>query len=456
MAKYFLTGICAHIYYDTYISVFLSRPGSHKPRSHASVATLKSLPFSPAIFFETTIALCVIDMYYNYACDYNTVVMPKHFQYALVQWPNLPSQVIGHRDEVVIVHERGRVISASAPLKEWQDGMPLARARNIYVHATFIQRDRVREEAAHAALAHFLNRFSLRMISTQPGSFLLQDPNIDGLARFVARHRALRAAAASCTDWAHLAAYIASPATLRLVYDGKAFLAETPVSALTCGLLEERGEEVAERLQLFGLNNLDMVRRKLTRRHLCAQFGAGIGTLLNNILRPGRQPLLPIHLPEREVHVTHELEAPTLAVKPWVRTIIACLADCLARKLQGVAALMLVLEAFVPNQGAVRSCYMASRGLFLASDLRRLACNLYEDLCLRLTMREILSLRFAAGCLVQRAYVQQQLFTPRTEEPALRRAVRLLQKRYGEHTLLRAERKDSLFLEDRLVLKPLD
>ena len=381
---------------------------------------------------------------------------PKSFRYALVKCPDLPSQVMGHRGKVVIVHEAGRAISASAPLEEWHAGMLLARARNIYVHATFVQRDPAREEAAHTTLAHLLNRFSHRMMSTQPGAFLLQDPDIDGLIRFVAQHTALRAAAASCTDWAHLAAYIASPATLRIVHNGEAFLSETPVSALTCGLLGEQDKEIVERLKLFGLHDLKAVRRHLTRRHLCAQFGAEVGTLLNKLLRPGKQPLLPVYLPKKEVHAIHELDVLTVLAKPWVKTAVLRLAESLARKLQGMAAPTLTLEAFVPNQGAVRSRYMASRGLFSESDLRRLACSLYEDLCLQIPAKEVISLRFIAGNLVQRAYTQQQLFTPRTERPVLRRTVRLLQKRYGENVLLRAERKDSLFMEQRLVLKPMD
>ena len=341
--------------------------------------------------------------------------MSNSFHYALVEWPDLPSQVVGNRDELVIVHESGRTVSASAPLEGWQAGMPLGHARNVYVHAAFVQRDCTREEAAHTALAHLLNRFSHRMVSTRPGRFLFQDPDIDGLARFMALHTVLRAGGASCSDWAYLAVHVASCATLRLVYDGTAFLSETPVSALSCGLLGEQGEEVAERLQLFGLNHLEAVRRQLTRRHLRVQFGTEFGILLNNILRLGRQPLLPVYLPRREIHVTHELEVPTPVIKPWIRTAVAHLAMCLAHKLQGSAALKLALEAFVSNQGAVSSRYMASRGLFLESNLRRLSCGLYEDLCLQLPAQEVISLHFSASSLVQRKYVQRQLFTPRTE-----------------------------------------
>ena len=381
--------------------------------------------------------------------------MSRKLRYALVEWPRLAAQVTGPQNRMVIVHEEGRIVEASAPLADWQAGMPLERARNIYVQAVFVRRDRAREKAAHNALACHLGCFSPRMKAKGPGRFLLQDPDIDGLAGFVAQHTELRAAAASCADWTHLAAYTASFATLRMVCSEAAFLAGTPVGALACGVLGENGAEVAERLQLFGLHDLFAVRRRLTRRHLRAQFGARTGALLDNILRPGRQPVVPVYVPDREIETAHELDIPSAAGKPWIRAAILLLAEHLARKLQGMAALTLALEAFVPERGTVSTRYMAPRGLSSISDLQRLAGRLHESLCHRLGTHEILSLRLAAGGLVQLACAQGHFFTPRTEEPALRRAILLLQKRYGQEALLRAERKDSLFPEKRLALKPL-
>ncbi len=394
-------------------------------------------------------------MYNGCPARYYTHIMPKLLRYALVKWPHVAAHVTSFKDAVVIVHEEGRTVATSAPLADWQAGMPLGRARKIYVHAIFARRDRAREKAAHNALAHHLLHFTPRMEAPRPGCFLLQDPDIDGLAGFVAQHAELRAAAASYAAWTRLAAYLASPATLRIVCDEAAFLSETPVSVLACGILGDHGAEVAERLRLFGLHDLNAVRRRLTRRHLRVQFGAETGGLLDSILRPGRQPVVAVYTPDREVHVAHELETSAPAGKPWIRAAILRLAEHLARELRGMAALTLALEAFVPGRGTVSSRYMAPRGLSTATDLRRLAGRLHERLCLQLAMHEVLSLRLAAGGLMQLAYAQGHLFTPRTEEPALKRAVDLLQKRYGQQALLRAERKDSLFPEDRLVFKPL-
>ncbi len=394
-------------------------------------------------------------MYNTCSIRSDTIIMSALLRYALVEWPHLAAQVTRHRDRVVIVYEEGRTLAVSAPLANWKAGMPLGRARSLYAHAVFEPRNHAREKAAHNALARRLIRFSPRMEAVRQGCFLLQDPDIYGLAEFVAQHVELRAAAASHADWTHMAASLAPPATLRIVCNKAAFLAETPVFTLDCGILGDDGAEVAERLRLFGLNDLNAVRSRLNRRHLRAQFGAEIGALLDRILRPGREPVVSVYKPDREVYVTHELEISSPAGKPWIRAAILRLAEHLARKLQGLAALTLVLEAFVPGRGMVSSRYMASRGLSSATDLQRLASRLHESLCHRLAMHDILSLRLAAGDLVPRAYTQGDLFTPRTEEPALLHAVHQLQQRYGHQALLRVEQKDSLFPEERLVLKPL-
>ena len=371
-------------------------------------------------------------MYNTCSIRSDTIIMSALLRYALVEWPHLAAQVTRHRDRVVIVYEEGRTLAVSAPLANWKAGMPLGRARSLYAHAVFEPRNHAREKAAHNALARRLIRFSPRMEAVRQGCFLLQDPDIYGLAEFVAQHVELRAAAASHADWTHMAASLAPPATLRIVCNKAAFLAETPVFTLDCGILGDDGAEVAERLRLFGLNDLNAVRSRLNRRHLRAQFGAEIGALLDRILRPGREPVVSVYKPDREVYVTHELEISSPAGKPWIRAAILRLAEHL-----------------------VSSRYMASRGLSSATDLQRLASRLHESLCHRLAMHDILSLRLAAGDLVPRAYTQGDLFTPRTEEPALLHAVHQLQQRYGHQALLRVEQKDSLFPEERLVLKPL-
>ena len=355
------------------------------------------------------------------------------------------------RGHLVILHERGRALMASAPLPAWRAGMPLARARRQYGTAVFVERSHVREGAMMDAVARRLTAYTARVMTLSPGCFLLQDPDPAGLAHLVCRDGRLQGGAADYAEWARLAAHQAAPGVLRHVTDGGAFLQAMPVAAMA-DLLGDEGEEATERLGRFGLYSLAMVAHHLSERHLRQQFGEALGTQINHFLRPAQQPTVPVYLPPREIDVTHEMEYPAHMSAPWVRTIILRLAHSLAERLTGMAALSLVLRAFVPGRGSVQHHYMSRRGLSSSSDLCRLAVQLYEKLCGG--TQEMLSVRLIAGHLITPAYAQGQLFTSRAEHPALRRAVCLLQKRYGPQVLMHAERKESLFPEERLRFTP--
>ena len=385
--------------------------------------------------------------------------MPQLFNYAIVEWPHMAAQIAGRNGPVVVVYEGGRTVAASAPLADWRAGMPLGRARRLYAQATFVRRDRAREKATHTALSQRLARFSPRQEAIRPGCFLLQGPDIDNLAGFLTQHDELCSAAAPYSEWARLAVCTATLGTLRLVYDGAAFLDETPVSILASpgGPLDEHGPDIAQRLELFGLRDLGMARRRLNRRHLRVQFGPYLGARIDSLLRPSGQPAVPIYAYPREVQAAYELDKPSPMEKPWIKGAILRLAERLAKDLQGMAALTLALYAFAPNHGVVSDRYLSRRGLSSASDLQRLTSHLYERLCAKLAavQAEALSLRLVAGGITQLAYAQGRLFSTRRETPALQRAVRLLQQRYGQQAILHAQRKDSLLVEDRLALTPL-
>ncbi len=379
--------------------------------------------------------------------------MSRIFRYAVAWWPRMAAQVNQPPSRLVILHEGGRALMASAALAGWQAGMPLARAKRLYGNATFMERNHTRESAAATAMIQRLSAFTPRVMTLRPGCFLLQDPDFQGLARFFRQHGRLRGGAASCNEWAQLAAQQAAPGTLRRVRDNAAFLEATPVSALA-NLLGDEGPEVTERLRLFGLCTLAMVNRRLTKRHLRAQFGHDLSMQLDRFLRPGRQPAVPVYTLSREVGVTHELEVPTCMAAPWIRPVLMHLAHRLAAGLTGMAALTLALQAFMPGHGTVSHRYVSQRGLSSRSDLCRLVAQLHEKLRAGLPTAEVISMHLIAGNLINVAYTQGQLYTPRTEAPELRRAVFLIQQRYGPRAVLRAQRKDSLFAEQRLTLAP--
>ena len=402
-------------------------------------------------------------MYVCIPLSLNICLMPGLFNYAVVEWPHFAAHVAARAHglhEGVVVFDGNRAMTASSALPEWLPDMPIGRARRLYPYATFVCRDRAREDTGHAALERRLVQFSPRIQARSLGCFLLQNPDVDGIADFITRHSVLRGAAAPYSEWAHLAVCTTQPGTVRLVYDGTAFLADTKTSVLATpgGPLGAHGPDVAHRLGLFGLHHLGVVAERLSRRHLRVQFGPTLGSQIDRLLRPGRrQPSVPLYQRPRGLNTTCELEQPSPLGAPWIEAETLRLATRLAEELRGLAALTLSLQAFVPGRGMVRECYLAHRGISSETDLRRLTKSLYQRLYNRLVVShaEVLSFQLSAGKLTARARVQGNLFSPRTEHPALKRAVRLLQQRYGEQAVLRAQPADSLFVETRYSLTPL-
>ena len=385
--------------------------------------------------------------------------MPNQLSYAMVDWPRMAAHIVQQKAQVsgpVIAHENGRAVEATTELPDWQSDMPLKRARRLYEGITFLPRDRVREQSVHTWLARRLVCFSPYLKSLRTGCFLIQKPDIDPLARFIGSRPYLRGGAAEASEWAHLSLCGAAGGTLHRVCNGGGFLSQTPVDVLAdpTGPLGRVGLELAERLHLFGLHDLGMVKQRLSRKHLRNQFGVILGGRIDQLIRPGRQPNVPGYVFPQTLYTSHEFDTPSPLVHPWIRCAALRLAEHLADALEHQSALALTLQAFVPGRGMAKDCYLSRRGLYSVSDLRRCTMNLYDQLSARLMAADVLSLRLEASMLITRACVQQNLFTSRNGATELTRAVRLLQQRYGPQTILHVQRKDSIFIEDRLAVMP--
>ncbi len=379
--------------------------------------------------------------------------MPLASRYAVVYWPRMAAQVYCPPSRLVILHERGRTFMASKALAGWRTGMSLARARRQYDHATFIERSHAHECAATWTLMQRLSGLTPRVMTLRAGCFLLQEPELIAFAHFVQQHGRVHGGVAPFSEWAQLAAQQGAPGTIRHVRDRTTFLEAMPVLALA-GLLGDEGLEAAERLQLFGLHTLAMVDRRLTKQHLRAQFGHDCGTQLDHILRPSYQPSVPVFTPARNVSVAHELEGPTAIAAPWVQPVLARLAHRLAAQLTGMAALTLVLKAFMVGRGTVSRSYVSQRGLSSRTAVHHRVVQLHESLSSSLPSDEMLSLQLIASHLISATYTQRQLYAPRAETPRLQRAIFLIQQRYGACSVLQVKHKDSLFAEQRLTLAP--
>ncbi|MCY3593856.1 MAG: hypothetical protein OXH01_01265 [Bacteroidetes bacterium] len=385
--------------------------------------------------------------------------MPNQLPYAMVDWPRMTAHIVQQKAQVsgpVIAHENGRAVEATAELPNWHSGMPLKRARRLYEEITFLPRDRVREQSAHIWLARQLVCFSPYLKPLRTGCFLIQKPDIDPLARFIGSRPYLRGGAAAASEWAHLSLCGAVGGALHRVCDSGAFLSQTPVDVLAdpAGPLGPAGLELAERLHLFGLHDLGVVKQRLSRKHLRNQFGVILGGRIDELVRPGRQPNVPGYVFPQTLHTSHEFDTPLPLAHLWIRRVILHLAEHLADALEHQSALALTLQAFIPGRGMAKDRYLSRRGLYSVSDLRRCAMNLYNQLSARLMAADVLSLRLVASMLITRACVQQSLFTSRNEATELTRAVGLLQQRYGPQTILHVQRKDSIFVEDRLAVVP--
>lgn len=380
--------------------------------------------------------------------------------FAMVDWPRMAAHIVQQKGQIsgpVIVHENGRAVEATTMLPDWQPDMPLKRAWRLYEGVTFLPRDRVREQSAHTRLAHQLFYFSPRLMPLRTGCFLIQKPDMDPLAQFICSQPCLRGGAAAASEWAHLSLCGAAGGMLLRVCNGGAFLSSTPVDVLAdpTGPLGPAGPEAAERLHLFGLHDLGVVKQRLSRKHLHNQFGVDLGGRIDQLVRPGRQPTVPCYTFPQTLHTSHEFDAPSSLAQPWIRRVVLRLAEHLAGALEHQSALALTLQAFIPGRGMAKDRYLSRRGLYSVSDLCRCALNLYDQLSARLAAADVLSLQLVAGMLITRAGIQQRLFTSPREAPELTRAVGLLQQRYGPQTILQVQRKESIFVEDRLAVVPL-
>lgn len=385
--------------------------------------------------------------------------MSNQLCYAMVNWPRMAAHIAQQDAQVtgpVIVHENGRAVEASTDLPDWCSNMPLKRARRLYDQVTFLPRNRVREQSVHTRLTKQLIYCSPHLIPLRTGCFLIQEPDMDCLTRFIASKPYLRGGAAAFREWAHLSVCSAAGGVLNRVDNSQAFLSQTSVDVLAdpVGPLGPAGLEVSKRLNLFGLHDLAIVKQRLSRKHLHNQFGVVLGSQIDQLVRPGRQPTVPCYTFPQTLHTAHEFDVPSSLGEPWIRRVVLRLAEHLAGSLENQSALALSLQAFIPGQGMAKDSYLSRRGLYAVSDLRRCAINLYEQLSARIAAADILSLRLVASMLITRACVQTRLFTSRLEAAALTRAVEQLQQRYGPKTIMHVQRKASLFAEDRLAMMP--
>ncbi len=207
------------------------------------------------------------------------------------------------------------MIAVSTPLRRrgLQRGEKTARARNQFPQAEFVLREISLEKSMWRRLLPTLNALSPKLSAVRPGLAFIDAELPAQLETFV-REAHIHAGRAPWRTTALFAALTAVPGEVRTVTaDGlEAFLDACPL-----GILHELGPECAAaldvdadmlaKLPLFGFTTLGSVRR-LSRRHLQAQFGASGAALFDLLDSVRADSVLPDYRPPTEIRRRLRLE----------------------------------------------------------------------------------------------------------------------------------------------------
>jgi len=207
----------------------------------------------------------------------------------------------------IAVYRQGVIIARSRLLDQrgLHIGEPLDRARTVFPSARFFKQDQPFEQAVWEGVIERINEITPFLVPVDHGWALFRPHSFSeacelsgsllarvglGPNRSVAKLSALRSASGS---------------VLQIKQDAvDRFLASTKVEILA-GLGFE--DVLVERLLLFGLTTLASVKR-LTRRHLDAQFGDA-GIALHGLLHPdARSEQVPLYAPPPTISESFDLE----------------------------------------------------------------------------------------------------------------------------------------------------
>jgi hypothetical protein len=332
-------------------------------------------------------------------------------------------------------------------------------ARALFPDATFHPHDPHLDGAVWEDILYLLADISPRLRSLAPGWALLDPFDLPALA---ALNRTLRGqigtaaiSIAAPRFTAMLAALQAAPgeAIALSARDVARFQGRVPIAHLAAFGF---GEEIIERLQLFGLTSIGRLMG-LTRRHLNVQFGSA-GAELYDLLHPkGAEPPIPLFQPPPTVSAEYEFELP--AIEPAeLLPALDHLLTVLAERLGALHAQLLTLRLTGGGPEGTR----AARRLLKAPTARRDHLRVVAETMLAELMRRdrttsdvgrreseageetdltepappepVSAIRVELGGLVQRGGMQGGLFEHR---PAVYETVKTVHRRFPGR-LLRA------------------
>lgn len=364
-----------------------------------------------------------------------------------VRIPDVPAwafrQVKEAEDPFVVV-ERNRVVGASrTPRRAGVElGMTCARATSLCEDATTRPRNPTAEKTSWEALLRSLNTYTPRIKSVRPGLAWFE-PRRGGRLRRWLKGRKCHCGAAPNRPVARLAAWKAAPGRIICIEKKHeaSFLSRVPTDALS-----EVGffEEIAERLCLFGYENLNTLR-ELTRRHLTAQFGEE-GDRLFDFLHPAPKRVS-FYSPPPSVTVTRDFERPVREPGPLQKALKER-SETLVERLEGKSCQHLTVRLSGRDQERETSRVLrepvASPGPLYRTGSTLLTKALTADI-------EVRSLILEGGGLESASGSQKTLFQ---ERPRLKTAIATIQEKCSD-ALCRIRRNEgAVFREDRYTFEP--
>ncbi len=342
----------------------------------------------------------------------------------LREFPAWVREQIAPSQPVVGVFSKDRIISCSPALRAagLTIGENIERAKVLFPRATFHERDPQLEQTMWEDVLAMLHGATPNILPIKPGWALFRPWDHEALGYFT---RSLRATVgiASRRLTAMIAALQGERGDVVVVPDD---LSEPFLDAASVHHLIELDfePELIDRLEDFGLKTFGKLRR-LTRRHLHAQFGS-LGVTLFELLHPtGDDSSIPLFQPPPTVTVSYSFDPPALEpgeIEPVLKLLIQQGVDGLG----GLQAQRLTLRLRGSGPEGLR---IGSRVLKApTAKPYRLYTN--ANIILRSKLRKdspVEMLTLELGGLVEPEAIQTNLFF---NAPDLYDAVRAIHRRY--------------------------
>lgn len=347
-------------------------------------------------------------------------------------------------EDPFVVVEKGRVVGTSrTPRREGVEvGMTRLRANSLCEGASVHPRDVNTERTVWEELLRSLNAHTPRIESEHTGLAWIEPMDGDSLRGWL-DGKQCHCGVAPNRPVALLAAWKATSGRIICIekrYE-ESFLSRTPTDALSdVGF----SEEIAERLSIFGYENVESLK-ELTKRHLTAQFGEE-GSRLYDFLHPDA-PRVSFYSPPPTVSVSRDFDWGLREPGP-LRKALEEMSETLHDRLDGKACQRLSIQ-LSGRQGDLKASRVLREPVAKTGPIYRAASTLLKGALKANAVVQTLNLR--AQGLQSASGAQVDLFRNR---PALKKAVATVQEKCSGALHRVSWTKGAVFEENRYAYEP--